>query len=93
MTIDKTIDKLLTKHNQLNHSENQKVVSHVQREDGDWVRHTIMLEGVDVPFIFKRKQGYKSLQGARVNLTYYRQVENVAGLEFETMKVVRLKRA
>lgn len=88
-------EKLIAKHSQLNHTDNAKVVSHVQREekDGEWLRHTIMLEGIDVPFIYRRKQKYQSLVGARVNITYYRQVEEVAGIEFETMKVVRIKRS
>lgn len=89
-----TDSKSLTdKHRDLTHSENLRVISHVQREEGDWVRHTLMIEGVDVPFIFRRKQQYQSLKGARVNLTYYRQTEEVAGIEFETMKVVRIKRS
>ncbi|MCW8090473.1 hypothetical protein [Alteromonas sp. ASW11-130] len=86
-------EKLLAKHQDLNHLQDAKVSSHMQREEGEWFRHTLMLEGYDVPFIFKRKQPYTSLKGARVNLTYYRQVEDVAGLEFETMKVVRIKRS
>ncbi|CAD5290768.1 conserved hypothetical protein [Alteromonas sp. 38] len=86
-------DKLISKHGQLNQSDNMKVVSHVQREEEDWIRHTVMLEGIDVPFIYRRKKQYQSLKGARVNITYYRQVEEVAGIEFETMKVVRIKRS
>ena len=43
--------------------------------------------------MFKRTKPYQSLQGARVNMTYYRTVETVAGMEFEQMKVVRIKRA
>ncbi|MDO6565651.1 hypothetical protein Q4561_01140 [Alteromonas sp. 1_MG-2023] len=86
-------DKLISKHGQLNQSDNMKVVSHVQREEDDWVRNTVMLEGIDVPFIYRRKKLYQNLKGARVNITYYRQVEEVAGIEFETMKVVRIKRS
>tara|TARA_B100001063_G_C16671800_1_gene506776 strand:+ start:567 stop:842 length:276 start_codon:yes stop_codon:yes gene_type:complete len=86
-------DKLISKHGQLIQSDNMKVVSHVQREEDDWIRHTVMLEGIDVPFIYRRKKQYQSLKGARVNITYYRQVEEVAGIEFETMKVVRIKRS
>ena len=86
-------DKLVNKHPELTHSENMKVVSHVQRNDDDWVRNTVMLEGIDVPFVFRRKKQYQSLKGARVNVTYYRQVEDVAGIEFEVMKVVRIKRS
>jgi hypothetical protein len=51
-----------------------------------------MLEGCDVPFRFKRKQRYRNLEGARVNLTYYRDVINVGGFEMEVMSVVRIKR-
>jgi hypothetical protein len=87
----KTVDKLLAKHPDLTHSEDQKVSSHVQRVDGDWVQHTVMLEGYEVPFKFKRKKQYKSLKGARVNLTYYPDTELVVGMEFEVMKVVRIK--
>ena len=90
----KTDPKALTdKHTNLTHSEGVIVVSHVQREEGEWIRHTIMLEGYDVPFIFRRKGNYRSLKGATVNLTYYRYEETVAGIEFEQMKVVRIKRA
>ena len=69
-----------------------KVVSHVQREQGEWILHTLMVEGIDVPFKFKRKGQYKSLKGARVNMTYYSKQEAVAGMDFEMMKVVRIKR-
>ena len=83
--------KLLKKHNDLTQSDMFKVTSHVQRRDGDWILNTIMVEGYDVPFKFKRKDEYKNVKGARVNLTYYPEVERVAGLEFEIMKVVRIK--
>ena len=59
-------DKLISKHGQLNQSDNMKVVSHVQREEDDWIRHTVMLEGIDVPFIYRRKKQYQSLKGARI---------------------------
>lgn len=68
-----------------------KVVSHVQRESGDWFLNALMLEGIDVPFKYKRKKLYKSLQGQRVNLTYYASVETVVGFEMEVMNVVRVK--
>ena len=55
-------DKLISKHGQLNQSDNMKVVSHVQREEDDWIRHTVMLEGIDVPFIYRRKKQYQSLK-------------------------------
>lgn len=88
-----SVDKLLKRHAALNHSENVKVVSHVQRQETDWVRHTVMIENIDTPFVFRRTKPYQSLKGARVNMTYYRTVEVVAGMEFEQMKVVRIKRA
>ena len=84
-------DKLLKKNSQLTHSEDQKVVSHVQRSREEWVLNTVMIEGCDVPFKYRRKTLYKSLNGARVNLTYYPETELVAGVEFEVMKVVRIK--
>jgi hypothetical protein len=62
--------KLLEKHNNLNHSELVKVASHIQREQGEWILHTLMVEGCDVPFKFKRQGNYRCLTGARVNITY-----------------------
>lgn len=84
-------EKLLAAHPDLVHSEGRKVVSHVQREVGEWVLNTLMLEGCTVPFRYRRKGHYRSLQGQRVNLTYYRSSETVAGLALEVMKVVRVK--
>ena len=84
-------DKLLKKHPNLIHSEMQKVTSHVQRQVGDWIINTIMIEGCDVPFRFKRKQQYRNARGACVNLTYYPDVENIGGMEMEVMNVVRIK--
>jgi hypothetical protein len=84
-------EKLLKKHRKLIHSDMQKVVSHVQRNVGDWIVNTVMIEGCDTPFKFKRKRQYKNLQGQRVNLTYYPDVEVVAGIEMEVMTVVRIK--
>lgn len=84
--------KLLKTHQNLNHSEMKKVISHTQREKDDWFINSIMVEGCDVPFKYKRKSKYQQLKkGQRVNLTYYTETETVAGLEFETMKVVRIK--
>ena len=84
--------KLVEKNQNLNHSELLKVVSHIQREQGDWILHSLMIEGCEVPFKFKRKGKYLSLKGARVNITYYPEQETVAGMNFEVMKVVRIKR-
>lgn len=89
--MEKQTQKLLEQHQALTHSEDRKVVSHVQREDDDWILHILMIEGVDAPFKFRRKKRYKNLKGARVNLTYYPDTEQIAGLDFEYMKVVRLR--
>jgi hypothetical protein len=86
-------EKLLTDHPNLTHSQAVKVTSHVQREEDEWIVNTLMIEGYDVPFRYKRKQAYKSLVGARVNLTYYPETLNVAGMDMETMKVVRVRRS
>ena len=87
------VDKLLKKHDKITHSELQKVVSHVQREVGDWIINTVMLDGCEVPFKYKRKQMYKNLTGGYVNITYYPATEMVAGIEIEVMNVVRIKRS
>jgi hypothetical protein len=88
-----TPKKLLEKHDNLIHSEDMSVSSHIQREDEDWWMNTLMIEGYEVPFKYKRKKLYKSLQGAKVNLTYYPSSEEIAGITFEFMKVVRVKRS
>ncbi len=68
-----------------------KVASHVQREAGEWIVNTLMVEGYDVAFKYKRKKLYKNLKGQRVNLTYYSDKEVVAGISIEIMTVVRIK--
>ena len=83
--------KLIKKHQELTHSEMVKVISHVQRDKDEWVLNTVMIEDCEVPFKFKRKQQYKNLKGARVNVTYYPTVEVVAGMDFDIMNVVRIK--
>ena len=87
------VNKLLKKNAQLNHLDAIKVISHVQRESGEWVINTLMLEGYDVPFKYSRKEKYRSLKGGQVNLTYYAQTEEVAGIESESLKVVRIPRS
>ncbi len=69
--------------------------SHVQRDEkhSDWIINTIMLEGYDVPFRFKRKQEYRNLTGARVNVTYYPVTEKVGGFDMEIMNVVRIRQS
>jgi len=85
------VNKLLKKNEKLNQLDSIKVTSHVQREIGDWFLNTLMLQGYDVPFKYKRKKKYRDLKGASVNLTYYPQIEQVAGIDFESMKVVRIR--
>ncbi len=85
------VEKLIKTHQKLTHSEHVKVTSHVQRDTNEWVLNTVMIEGCDVPFKYKRKKKYKSLQGQRVNLTYYHNKESVAGIDMEVMNVVRIK--
>ncbi len=87
------VDRMLKKHEKLNQLDMAKVVSHVQRETGEWTANTIMLEGYDVPFKYRRKKKYQNLKGARVNLTYYPDSESVAGLDFEVMNVVRIRKS
>ena len=88
---NKVVKKLLKSHQKLNHAENMKVVSHVQRDTKEWILNTVMIEGYDVPFKYKRKKKYKNIKGQRVNLTYYADKESVAEMELEVMKVVRIK--
>ena len=88
---NKTVNKLLKTHQKLTHSEMMKVISHVQRDTKEWVLNTLMIEGYDVPFKYKRKKMYKNIKGQRVNLTYYPVTESVAGIDMEVMKVVRIK--
>ena len=87
----KAVKKLLNTHQKLVHTECVKVLSHVQRDDKEWIINTLMIEGCEVPFKYKRKKMYKNIKGQRVNLTYYPAKESVAGIEMEIMKVVRIK--
>ncbi len=89
------VDKLLGKNAQLNQLDTVKVVSHVQREvDSDgWFINTLLLEGYDVPFRYRRKKRYQSLKGAPVNITFYPHTEQVAGMDIEVMKVVRIRKS
>ncbi|MFK8029365.1 MAG: hypothetical protein AB8G18_03935 [Gammaproteobacteria bacterium] len=89
----KSVKKLLEKHKELVRSEMKKVVSHVQRVDGEWYINTILIEGSDVPFRYKRRKKYQNLKGARVDMTYYAAVESVSGIEIEVMNVVQIHRS
>jgi len=85
------VKKIIEKHPDTVHSEMKKVLSHVQRQSGEWFINSLMIEDCSVPFKYKRKKKYKNLMGQRVNLTYYPKVEKVAGMEFDIMNVVRIK--
>ena len=91
LTNKNAAQKLIKKHDKLVHSENMKVMSHVQRESDDWVINTLMLDKHNVPFKYKRKKLYQSLKGQRVNLTYYPDTETIASFNIEVMSVVRIK--
>jgi len=87
----KQAKQLIEQHRKLIHTDNIKVVSHVQRESDDWFVNTLMLDEIDVPFKYKRKKLYKSLNGQRVNITYYPDNETIAGFDIEVMRIVRVK--
>ena len=89
--MDTDPEKLLKKHEKLVHSDMVKVTSHVQREKGEWFLNSLMIEGCEVPFKYKRTRKYKILQGQRVNLTYYASTESVGGMAFEVINVVRIR--
>lgn len=73
------------------HSDVMEVKSHVQRFNGECMLNTIMVNGYDCPFQYRREFKYKNLEGKQVDLSYYPAVETIAGLEMEIMKVVHLK--
>ncbi len=68
----------------------QKVSSHVQRRDGEWVLNTILIEGQEIPFKYKRRKLYKSLKGARVDMIYYPDTEIIASMDFPFMRVIKI---
>lgn len=82
---------MLDRHKLLVHSERKRVASHTQRKAAGWIVNTVMLEGYDVPFRFKRKTPYRKLTGTYVNLTYYPYTESVGGIDMEVMNVVRIR--
>lgn len=86
----KPLKKLLNENEKLVHSRMQKVESHVQRQAGNWIQNTVLLAGYEVPFKYKRQKMYKSLKGARVNLIYYPEIEQIAGFDFEVMNVIKI---
>lgn len=87
----KEVKHLIAQHKKLVHTDNIKVVSHVQRESDEWYINTLMLEGIDVPFKYKRKKLYKNIKGQRVNITYYPDNEKIAHFDLEVMRIVRIK--
>lgn len=90
-SMSSSVDRLLKRRPGLVQSDRMKVASHVQREAGEWIINTLMIEGHQVPFTYKRQRRYRSLQGQQVNLTYYPATDSVAGIEFEVMRVVRIR--
>lgn len=86
----KSTKKLLNEHESLTHSTMQKVSSHVQRRDGEWVLNTILIEGQEIPFKYKRRKLYKSLKGARVDMIYYPDTEIIASMDFPFMRVIKI---
>ncbi len=88
---NKEPENLVKRHEKLTHSDMMKVSSHVQREKDGWFLNTLMIDGCDAPFRYKRKKKYNNLQGQRVNLTYYPASENVADIDMEVMNVIRVK--
>ncbi|MFT6917123.1 MAG: hypothetical protein ACJAWL_003480 [Motiliproteus sp.] len=86
-------EKLTLKHPELTHSDGLRVVSHVQREAGEWFVNTLMIQDCEVPFKYRRKKRYQNLEGLQVNLTYYRGIEAIAGLEVDIMNIVRIKKS
>ncbi|MGI2258200.1 hypothetical protein [Shewanella sp. GXUN23E] len=85
--------KLLSRHPKLVQSDNKEVVSHIQREVGEQYMNTLMIAECDTPFKYLRTKKYRTLEGQKVNLTYYPDTETVAGFDIEVMKVVRLRRS
>ena len=90
-TINSSPEKITKKHSETIHSDMKTVISHTQRQDGEWYINSLMIEGCEVPFKYKRKKAYKNLKGQRVNLTYYPVTEIVAGMSFDIMNVVRIR--
>jgi len=88
---NKQAQQLIKQHEKLVHTDNIKVISHVQRESNDWFVNTLMLENIEVPFKYKRKKLYQSLKDRHVNITYYPDNEKIAGFDIEIMKIVRVK--
>jgi len=86
----KSLKKHLADNEKLIHSKMKKVESHVQREVGIWIHNTVLLEDYDIPFKYKRQKKYRSLKGARVDLIYYPSTEQIAGIDFDFMKIVKI---
>ena len=89
----KSLNKLLLENDKLIHSRMQKVESHVQREMDEWIQNTVLLADYEVPFKYKRQKKYQSLKGARVDIIYYPSTEQVAGINFEVMNVIKINRS
>jgi len=86
----KSLKNYLADNEKLIHSTMKKVESHGQREAGKWFHNTVLIEGYDVPFKYKRQKKYRCLKGARVDLIYYPSTEQIAGMDFEVMNIVKI---
>ena len=89
----KPLKQQLAEHRELVHSTMKKVSSHVQRDTPEWIINTLIIEGCDTPFKYKRQKKYQNLKGAYVDLTYYPNTESVAGISVEVMQVVKINRS
>jgi hypothetical protein len=89
----KTLKNLLIENQNLIYTCMQKVESHVQRQQDNWILNTVLINGYDVPFKYKRQRMYRSLKGLRVDLIYYASSEKIAGIDFEMMNVIKINRS
>ena len=62
LDMQKDIQKLLDKHQELTHSEMKTVVSHTQRVVDDWFLNTLMIDDCDIPFRYRRRKRYRDLK-------------------------------
>lgn len=59
---NKEAKQLIEQHQKLVHTDNIKVISHVQRELDDWFVNTLMLENIEVPLNINEKSYTKALK-------------------------------
>jgi len=85
------VNTMSQKGQQLVHCELMQVTSHVQRFNGECMLNTLMMDGYDCPFKYRRKAKYRNLKGKQVDLSYYPTIEVIADFEVKIMKVVQIK--